>query len=96
MLGKPFNVASYAALFYILAKRCGMKPKELVYSGNDVHIYQNHYDAVKTQLSRTPRPLPRLDISDSVKNKDWFDIDINDFDLVGYFPYPGIKAKMAI
>lgn len=95
-LGNPFNIASYAMLVYILAKRNGYEPGELIFTGNDVHLYKNHLDAVKTQLSRTPRPLPKLFVKDSVKNKDWCAITNDDFELIGYMPYPGIKAVMSI
>jgi len=96
LLGNPFNIASYATLVYILAKRCGMKPGELLYTGNDVHIYSNHLEAVTTQLSRDPRPLPTISVSDSVIDKDWSMLTVDDVKLIGYFPHAGIKAKMAI
>jgi thymidylate synthase/dihydrofolate reductase len=96
LLGNPFNIASYATLVHILAKRCGMKPGELIYTGNDVHIYSNHLDAVTTQLSRETRPLPTISVSDNVIDNDWSMISVNDVKLIGYFPHPGIKAKMAI
>lgn len=96
LLGNPFNYISYSLLIYILAKRCDMKPKEIIYNGVDCHIYTNHISQVKQQLTRTPRPFPHIKLNDSLKTKDWSQIDYSDFDLIGYFPYPAIKAPMAI
>ncbi len=95
-LGLPFNIASYTILVYILAKKCNMVPKELIYTGGDTHIYLNHIDSIKTQLTRIPRPFPVLVVADSVKNKDWSDITSEDVEVVGYIPHPVIKAPMAI
>jgi thymidylate synthase len=95
-LGNPVNISSYSVLTYILALKCNMKPKELVYSCSDTHIYRNHITQVKEQLSRTCMPFPKLKLDDSIKNKDWPDITINDFELIGYFSHPSIKAPMAI
>jgi thymidylate synthase len=95
-LGNPVNISSYSVLTYILALKCNMKPKELVYSCSDTHIYRNHITQVKEQLTRTCMPFPKLKLDDSIKNKDWPDITINDFDLIGYFSHPSIKAPMAI
>jgi dihydrofolate reductase/thymidylate synthase len=96
LLGNPFNIASYAMLVYILAKRCGYTPGELIFTGNDVHLYKTHLEAVQTQLKREPRPFPMFKVSDNIITKDWHDITIDDFEVIGYFPYPGIKAPMAI
>lgn len=95
-LGNPFNLFSYAVLTYILALKCDMKPRKLIYMGGDIHIYQNHIVQMNEQLQRTPRPLPKLRINPDVKDKLIKDITIDDFEVIGYFPYPTIKAAMAI
>lgn len=95
-LGCPFNIFSYTVLTYILAKRCNMRPKDLIISVGDAHIYKNHIDQVKTQLSRNKRSLPRLILDDSIKYKHISDISIDDFELYGYFPHPIIKGSMAV
>jgi dihydrofolate reductase / thymidylate synthase len=95
-LGHPFNISSYAILTYILALRCNMEPGKLVYTGGDVHIYKNHIDQMNKQLTREPRAEPVLLIDQSIKWKNYNEITINDFDIVGYFPHPMIKADMAI
>ena len=95
-LGQPLNLVSYSLLVYILAKKCGMQPKEIVHNVVDCHIYKSHIDAVNIQLKRRPRPLPIVNLLDSIKDKDWSQITIDDFDLIGYFPYSSIKAPMAI
>lgn len=95
-LGAPFNLFSYTVFLYIVALKVNMLPGILVYTGGDVHIYNNHVDQVKKQLSRNPRPFPVLLIDPIVKNKEIKDISIEDFDIAGYFPHPGIKADMAI
>lgn len=95
-LGNPFNLFSYTVLTYILAAKAGMRPKELVWTGGDVHIYSNHVDQMREQLSREPRALPTLVLSEAVKNKDWGDLTIDDFQVVGYNPHPSIAAPMAV
>jgi hypothetical protein len=95
-LANVFNVISYTILTYILAMRTGMKPKNIVYTCGDSHIYLNHIDQVKEQLKRIPRPFPKLLLHESLKSKDWSDMTIDDFELAGYFPYPAIKAPMAV
>jgi thymidylate synthase len=95
-LGSPVNISSYSVLTYILALKCNLKPKELVYSCSDTHIYQNHINQVQEQMTRVPRPFPKLKLDESIKNKNWSDILIDDFDLIGYMSYPSIKAPMAI
>ena len=91
-----YNLICYSILTYILAKRHNMKPKEIIYTCGDAHIYKNHIEQVKEQLTRIPRPFPKVVVSDCVKNKDWREITTDDFELVGYFPHPTIKIQMAI
>ncbi len=93
-LGSPYNIASYALLTYMVAQVCGYKPGELVYSQGDVHIYHDHFDAVKEQLTRDPKPSPHLYIDPTIKEIDQFTMD--SFDIMGYEPHPAIKAKMAV
>jgi len=95
-LGLSWNLLSYATLTYIIAARVGMKPKDLVYTGGDVHIYKNHVDQVKEQLAREMRPFPKLVLEPSVATKAWKDISVDDFDVVGYFPHAPISAPMAV
>jgi len=95
-LGNPFNLGFYSLLTYILAKRSNMKPKELVYTCGDTHIYTNHIEQVKEQLLRNLRPLPAIKLLDSIINTDWKDITIDMFELIGYYPNSVIKAPMAI
>jgi dihydrofolate reductase/thymidylate synthase len=95
-LANVFNIISYTILTYILAMRTGMKPKNIIYTCGDSHIYLNHVEQVKEQMKRTPRPFPKLLLHESLRTKDWSDMDINDFELAGYFPYPAIKAPMAV
>lgn len=93
-LGSPYNIASYALLTHMIAQVCGYKAGELVYSQGDVHIYHDHFDAVKEQLSRSPLSPPHLYIDPSIKEIDQFTMD--SFDIMGYTPLPSIKAKMAV
>lgn len=95
-LGEPYNITSYSVLTYIIAKICNMKPKELIISMGDSHIYNNHIEQVKLQLSRSPLPFPILEINDSVLSKSIYDIEIDDFNLIGYLYRPSIKAQMAV
>lgn len=95
-LGCPWNIMSYAALTHILAKITNMKPKELIMCLGDVHIYSNHLDQVKEQLTREPYPFPKLIISDTVKDKSLDELNIDDFQLEGYKYHPSIKATMAV
>ena len=95
-LAQNYNFCSYQLLLYILALKCGMKPKEIVYNSVDCHIYKNHVDQVKEQMTRIPRPFPHIKLNVSLKDKDWSDIKYEDFELIGYFSYPSIKAPMAI
>lgn len=95
-LGLPFNIASYAALTYILAIKTDMKPGELVYCGGDVHIYKTHIEALTDQTNRSPISQPILLLDPSIKTKRWHEIQVSDFEVVGYFPHPPVKMKMAV
>ena len=93
-LGVPFNIASYALLTMMMAQQCNLKPGEFVWTGGDTHLYLNHLEQAKEQLSRTPRALPKMLIKrkpDSI-----FDYKFEDFELVDYDPYPVIKAPIAV
>jgi thymidylate synthase len=93
-LGLPFNIASYALLNMILARVAGLTPGELVISFGDLHIYKNHFDQVKEQLGRTPRPLPTVQLSPYAIALEHFQPD--SFALIDYDPHPAIKAPIAI
>jgi dihydrofolate reductase/thymidylate synthase len=93
-LGEPWNILSYSILTYILAMKTEMQPKELFICIGDTHVYTNHISQMQEQMERIPRPFPKLILNPEVKNKDWKDISIDDFDLVGYIPHPVIKAPM--
>ncbi|EHW4384128.1 thymidylate synthase [Salmonella enterica subsp. enterica serovar Chester] len=94
LLGAPFNVASYALLTHIVAQQLNMVPDELVYSGVDVHLYSNHLEQAKLQLTREPYPLPKLVIKR--KPVSIFDYKYEDFELVGYQAHPHIAAPVAV
>lgn len=93
-LGKPFNIASYALLTHMVAQQVNMVPDELVYSGVDVHLYLNHLDQIKLQLTREPYPLPKLVIKR--KPESIFDYKYEDFEVVGYQSHPHIAMPVAV
>lgn len=93
-LGVPFNIASYALLTMMMAQVTGLQPGEFIHTLGDAHIYNNHIDQVNLQLTRTPRPLPRMVINPDVKSI--FDFKYSDFTLQDYDPYPHIKAEVSV
>ena len=93
-LGVPFNIASYALLTMMIAQVCSLEPGDFVHTFGDAHIYLNHMDQVKLQLSREPYSLPRMVINPSVKSID--DFEFSDFTLEGYQSHPAIKAEVAV
>ena len=93
-LGVPFNIASYALLTLMVAQVCDLKPGTFVHTFGDLHLYANHLDQAKLQLTREPRPLPKMKLNPAVKNL--HDFKFEDFELIGYDPHPGIKAPIAV
>ena len=93
-LGVPFNIASYALLLTMVAQVCGLQPGEFVHTTGDTHLYLNHLDQARLQLTREPRPLPRLVVNPNVKNL--FDFRFEDFAIENYDPWPHIKAAVSV
>ena len=93
-LGVPFNIASYALLTMMVARATDLEPAEFVHTLGDAHLYLNHLEQARLQLTREPRPLPRMEINPDVKSL--FDYEYEDFRLVGYDPHPSIKAPIAV
>lgn len=95
-LGLPWNILSYSILTYILAKKCDLKPDRLIISFGDTHIYSNHIEQVKIQLQRSYLSPSILVVNDSVKNKNIEDIEVSDFDIIGYLPHKSIQGDMSV
>ncbi|HMQ61811.1 MAG TPA: thymidylate synthase [Flavilitoribacter sp.] len=93
-LGVPFNIASYALLTLMIAQVCGFQPGDFVHTFGDVHLYLNHVEQANIQLSRLPRPLPKMEINPEVK--DIFGFNYSDFTLVNYDPHPAIRAEVSV
>jgi thymidylate synthase len=93
-LGVPFNIASYALLLMMVAQVTNLVPYEFIHTLGDAHLYKNHVEQAKLQLTREPKPLPRMILNQNVKNI--FDFKFKDFQLVGYDPHPGIKAEISV
>lgn len=93
-LGVPFNIASFALLTMMVAQVCDLEPHEFIHTFGDTHIYLNHFEQVKLQLTRPPRPYPKILLNKSIK--DIFSFKYKDFQLEGYNPHPSIKAPIAV
>lgn len=93
-LGVPFNIASYSLFTLMVAQVCDLKPGEFVHTFGDLHLYRNHLEQAREQLSRSCRSLPRMKLNRAIKNI--YDFKFEDFELVGYDPHPAIKAPIAV
>ncbi len=93
-LGVPFNIASYALLTLMVAQVCGLKPGEFIHTLGDTHLYLNHLEQAREQLTRAPRPLPAMRLNPAIT--DLFAFRYEDFELTGYDPHPAIKAPIAV
>ena len=93
-LGVPFNIASYALFTLMVAQITGLEPGDFIWTGGDTHLYENHLDQAREQLSREPRKLPYMKINPNVKSI--FDFKFEDFELVGYDPHPSMKIPVAL
>lgn len=93
-LGVPFNIASYALLLMMMAQTCGLQAGEFVHTTGDTHLYLNHLEQAKLQLTRKPRPLPKMKLNPDVKSI--FDFKYEDFELTDYNPWPHISAKVSV
>ena len=93
-LGVPFNIASYSLLTLMIAQVCNLKPGDFVHTFGDAHIYSNHFEQMKLQLTREPRTLPTIKMNNQIK--DIFDFKFEDFSLENYNPHPHIKGKVAV
>ncbi|MES2630208.1 MAG: thymidylate synthase [Bacteroidota bacterium] len=93
-LGVPFNIASYALLTLMIAQVCDLEPGEFIHTFGDAHLYSNHFDQARLQLTREPFPLPEMKINPEIK--DLFDFKYEDFELVNYQSHPHIKAQVAV
>ena len=93
-MGVPFNIASYALLTEMIAHVCGFEAGDFVHTFGDAHIYNNHIDQLKLQISREPRKLPQLKILNEINNINDFSFD--DFEILNYDPHPHIKGKVAV
>ena len=93
-MGVPFNIASYALFTLMIAQVCGYEAGEFIHTFGDAHIYSNHVEQLKTQLSRDARPLPKMKLNPAIKNI--FDFRFEDFNLEDYNPHPHIKGAVAV